>query len=223
MKQSVFKMLDELDLLPLSFRTPSEFQIINEYNRLDIQNIDTDLMAMDKSQLIDFSYSMFAEFQCPEVDFTVLKKFVQVVAANYNDNKFHNLSHAVCVQQFVYVLLTKATSIQFSNFEAITLLVCALCHDLNHPGLSNKFLNTIVSKIGVLYGFQSTLERMHIAVTLLIISDPTYDFLLIPNDKKLEFYTKITEIILVTDLANAHKLSEEIRHVPLSIITVFIH
>eukprot|EP00835_Amoeboradix_gromovi_P001627 NODE_78_length_23131_cov_0.599427.p9 type:complete len:217 gc:universal NODE_78_length_23131_cov_0.599427:18537-17887(-) len=210
-----------MDLLPLTFKKPSEFQTIKEFNVVDIQNIDIDLMSFNSSQLIDFSFSMFMEFQCEQVNSEILKKFVQVVAVNYLDNQFHNLAHAVSVQQFAYILITKVNSTQFSNLEVITLLMCAFCHDLGHPGVSNKFLNATMNKLGLLYGFQSTLERMHISLTLLILSDPEYDFLTIPNDKKIEIYQKITEIILVTDLANAHKLAEEIRHVPLSNITVF--
>ena len=210
-----------MNLIPLQFIEPAELQQISQYSREDLQNIDIDLMAMSKSQLINFSFSIFSEFQCEEVDYDILKVFVQVIAANYADNKFHNLSHAVCVQQFAYVLLTKVSSVQFTPFDSTTLLICALCHDVGHPGVSNKFLNSVFNKLGILYGFQSTLERMHIATTLLIMSNPQYDFLKFGNEKKLEYFQKITEIILVTDLANAHKLADEIRHVPLSNITVF--
>ena len=209
--------------ISLPIKQPTEFQIINEYKKTDLVNLDVDLLSFTKSQLIDFSYSMFLEFICEEVNFDILQKFIQVVAENYKSkNRFHNFAHAVCVQQFAFILISKVTSTQLTPLESINLLVCALCHDLNHPAVSNKFLNTTLNKLSILYGFQSTLERMHVATTLTIIMDPKYDFYTLPNDKKLEIYQKMTDIILVTDLANAHKLSEEIRHVPLSSTTVLV-
>eukprot|EP00834_Sanchytrium_tribonematis_P002118 NODE_59_length_28102_cov_0.971110.p15 type:complete len:215 gc:universal NODE_59_length_28102_cov_0.971110:7322-7966(+) len=210
------------EFLPLTFKTPNEFKMLpNKFLTEDFQNPNIDLMNLSKTDLMDFAMGIFKLHPSEDIDFEILDKFVQVIAHNYYDNNsFHNFSHAVSVLQFAYILLSKASTAQFSPLESITLLVCALCHDVGHPGISNKFLNSICSKLSLIYGFQSTLERMHIAITLSILSDPKYDFLKLVSDKKLELYQKITDIILVTDLANAFKLSEEIRHIPLSNITV---
>lgn len=44
-------------------------------------------------------------------------------------------------------------------------LLAALCHDIDHPGVSNTVLTSALSDLSVLYNDMSVLENHHTAVT----------------------------------------------------------
>lgn len=48
-------------------------------------------------------------------------------------------------------------------FEALTLLITAIGHDVGHPGVSNGFLITLNAPLAQLYNDRSVLESFHCA------------------------------------------------------------
>lgn len=62
------------------------------------------------------------------------------VESSYRANPFHNFRHCFCVTQMMYVLLRGCPQLESSLDSAdVTALVTAcVCHDLDHPGLSNS-------------------------------------------------------------------------------------
>lgn len=50
-----------------------------------------------------------------------------------------------------------------SPFEALTLLVTAIGHDVGHPGVNNGFLVTLNAPLAQLYNDRSVLESFHCA------------------------------------------------------------
>ena len=68
-----------------------------------------------------------------------LLKIFNEIAYNYNDNFFHNFTHAFEVFQMTYHLL------QYVNISILhkkVLLIVSICHDINHLGLNNIKLNS---------------------------------------------------------------------------------
>ena len=65
------------------------------------------------------------------------KRFVEEIANNYNDLPFHNFRHASHVTLMTLWILKHLNLLISSNdFEyfALSMVVVALCHDLNHRG-----------------------------------------------------------------------------------------
>lgn len=59
-----------------------------------------------------------------------------------------------------------------SDMHVLALLVAAIGHDLDHPGLNNAFLVNSSSPLALRYNDQSVLENHHAATTFAVLGDP---------------------------------------------------
>ncbi len=57
-----------------------------------------------------------------------------------------------------------ALSETFDNMTLFAMLLAALCHDLDHPGVTNALLSSCCSDLACLYNDVSVLENHHAAV-----------------------------------------------------------
>ena len=97
---------------------------------------------------------------------------------------YHNFRHVVDVLQAVFYFLlqigtlppypTKATiacsrkpkspiASLLTPFDALTLLISAIGHDVGHPGVNNAFLVALKAPLAQLYNDNSVLEAFHCA------------------------------------------------------------
>ena len=81
--------------------------------------------------------------KCTNILFEINKKipkkkfsaFVKEVALNYRDNPYHNIVHAYEVLQACSILC-KILKVDVNRSTLLS--ICALCHDIQHGGLSNN-------------------------------------------------------------------------------------
>jgi len=67
-----------------------------------------------------------------------------------------------------YLLLTLTEGAQRLNeLEIFALALAALCHDVDHPGLTNAFLVAASDPIALRYNDKAVLESHHAATTFL--------------------------------------------------------
>ncbi|KAI1267357.1 HD-domain/PDEase-like protein [Xylariaceae sp. FL1019] len=112
-----------------------------------------------------------------------LTTFLVACRAAYNEFvPYHNFRHAVDVLQATFDFLVhvgalppySSESVSVSDesspitgligpFEALTLLVSAIGHDVGHPGVNNGFLVTLNAPLAQLYNDRSVLESFHCA------------------------------------------------------------
>jgi 3',5'-cyclic-nucleotide phosphodiesterase len=97
---------------------------------------------------------------------------------------YHNFRHAVDVLQSVFYFLVQIgtlppypvgatapplaqdkspVALLLKPFEALTLLISAIGHDVGHPGVNNMFLVKLNAPLAQLYNDQSVLEAFHCA------------------------------------------------------------
>jgi 3',5'-cyclic-nucleotide phosphodiesterase len=97
---------------------------------------------------------------------------------------YHNFRHAVDVLQSVFYFLVRIGTLPpypkgsespplsndkspiaklLGSFEALTLLISAIGHDVGHPGVNNMFLVKLNAPLAQLYNDQSVLEAFHCA------------------------------------------------------------
>lgn len=101
----------------------------------------------------------------------------------YNDFVlYHNFRHVVDVLQAIFHFLLRigllppyqvegnpvaspsnAIAAVLKPFDALTLLVAALGHDVGHPGVNNAFLVALNAPLAQLYNDRSVLEAFHCA------------------------------------------------------------
>lgn len=114
-----------------------------------------------------------------------LLRFMQGCRVAYNSFVlYHNFRHAVDVLQSLFHFLVQIGTLPpypigadppphsqnksaiaklLGSFEALTLLISAIGHDVGHPGVNNMFLVKLNAPLAQLYNDQSVLEAFHCA------------------------------------------------------------
>lgn len=114
-----------------------------------------------------------------------LHRFLLACRAAYNTFvPYHNFRHVVDVLQATFHFLVSIGSLPpyrsasglqptarpkspmaelLQPFEALTLLITAIGHDVGHPGVNNGFLVTLNAPLAQLYNDRSVLESFHCA------------------------------------------------------------
>ncbi len=114
-----------------------------------------------------------------------LKSFLMASRGAYNAFVvYHNFRHVVDVLQAVFTFLVElgtlppypagqtqdpdtrapsAIATLLTPFDALTLLISAIGHDVGHPGVNNAFLVSLNAPLAQLYNDKSVLEAFHCA------------------------------------------------------------
>lgn len=116
-----------------------------------------------------------------------LISFLVACRASYNTFvPYHNFRHVVDVLQATFSFLVHIAALPpypqrgqqqadhptpekspmadlVNPFEALTLLITAIGHDVGHPGVNNGFLSTLNAPLAQLYNDRSVLESFHCA------------------------------------------------------------
>lgn len=113
-----------------------------------------------------------------------LISFLVACRAAYNNFvPYHNFRHVVDVLQATFHFLVRINALPpypagaepkisaakspmaalITPFEALTLLITAIGHDVGHPGVNNGFLVTLNAPLAQLYNDRSVLESFHCA------------------------------------------------------------
>lgn len=166
--------------------------------------------ALDKSDedLTAVCVRIFQEMHVIEqfdIDEKKLRKWLQKVRAQYNKNPFHNFRHAVTVLHTTYLMLTTVATDFITEVELLAMLIAALCHDLDHNGLTNAFHVNSRSELALVYNDKSVLENHHAHITFEILLEKSCN--IVENLEETEF-KRLREIIinciLNTDMATHH-------------------
>lgn len=113
-----------------------------------------------------------------------LKTFLMASRAAYNDFvNYHNFRHVIDVMQAIFYFLVQLGTLPpypatdsaagpravssiaalLKPFDALTLLITAIGHDVGHPGVNNAFLVALNAPLAQLYNDRSVLEAFHCA------------------------------------------------------------
>lgn len=132
---------------------------IEEYDWYPNQN--------QREYLAEYIWMMFRNLFKDEPFFEKFGPFLMAVRQGYRHVPYHNFEHAFIVAHTIYIVL-RTSEDEFSQFEKICLLIAALCHDLDHPGVTNQFLKFSNHPMAQLYPV-SCLEHHHSFLTRLLI------------------------------------------------------
>ncbi|XP_034040190.1 cAMP and cAMP-inhibited cGMP 3',5'-cyclic phosphodiesterase 10A isoform X2 [Thalassophryne amazonica] len=142
-----------------------------------------------------------------------LCRFTMSVRKNYRRVPYHNWKHAVTVAHCMYVILQK-TSGFFTELEKKGLLIACLCHDLDHRGYSNTYLQKFDHPLAALYS-SSTMEQHHFSQTVSILQLEGHNIFSNLNSSEYEHVLEIIrKAIIATDLAlyfNNHQQLTELQ------------
>ncbi|XP_074552029.1 cGMP-specific 3',5'-cyclic phosphodiesterase [Halichoeres trimaculatus] len=138
------------------------------------------------------------------IDYKSLCQWVLTVRRGYrNSVPYHNWSHALSTAQSMFAILMATDQLQkiFSRLEILALMISTLCHDIDHRGVSNSYIERSQQPLAQLYG-HSSLENHHYNLCLFILSNTGSQILggLSPEDHR-SVLQMIKRAILATDLS----------------------
>lgn len=139
-----------------------------------------------------------------------LLSFIAVVQGGYVDISYHNKTHAADVCQTFNFYCTNTSLVQkckMTELEVLTYCVAACCHDYQHPGVNNLYMQNSRDPVAFRYNDTSILENHHIAATFeLMAQQPELNWM---SDFAPEEYKSIREwmirAVLGTDMADHFK------------------
>ncbi|KAK3276227.1 hypothetical protein CYMTET_15687 [Cymbomonas tetramitiformis] len=185
---------------------------------LNVRTLDWgfDTLAHPTDDLLAIVTEVFDYLELPVrfgIPRDVLLRFLEQVAERYNENPYHNFSHAVDVAQITLALLVRGEAIDlFTELDVFVLITAAVCHDVDHPGLNNSYLVNTRHPLATQYNDSSVLEKYHLDVTGSLLADSQTDiFCGLSHSERLEAWNSLQQIILATDMALHKEITDEFR------------
>ena len=127
-----------------------------------------------------------------------------------NRNPFHCFAHGVTVLHSANILIDRGIFSELSPLMRAAVLLAALGHDTDHPGVNNAFEIATFSKLARLYNDFSPLENHHSAKLFKVLNDPELGFW---RNIQREDYSAMREfmieLILATDMKKHFALMQE--------------
>ncbi|XP_044148012.1 cAMP and cAMP-inhibited cGMP 3',5'-cyclic phosphodiesterase 10A isoform X1 [Bufo gargarizans] len=129
-----------------------------------------------------------------------LCRFTMSVKKNYRRVPYHNWKHAVTVSHCMYAILQHNKDL-FTDLERKGLLIACLCHDLDHRGYTNSYLQKFDHPLAALYS-TSTMEQHHFSQTVSILQLEGHNIFSNLSSNEYEHVLEIIrKAIIATDLA----------------------
>ncbi|KAJ0400670.1 hypothetical protein P43SY_005443 [Pythium insidiosum] len=166
---------------------------------------DLDTLAMSSADIIVAvgvlfrAYGFLETFRIPGEKFAA---FATNVANYYRSNPFHNFQHAFHVLLTMHVMLRCECRKYFSGVEIFSMLLAALCHDVDHPGNTNDFELKTLSPMALTHNDDAVLERHHCRVTFIILNHKSSKILQHLDEARYKRVRQlIIHCILATDMS----------------------
>ena len=144
------------------------------------------------------------------------RKYSFIIQKMYNPVSYHNKTHAADVSQTSYYFLTYWDFYnigQVTDMEAWVLLVSAMVHDTDHPGVNNLYLVATRDRLALRYNDKSVLENHHIAwaFNIMLKSKDTWIYENFSNDQFKLYREYMIDLVLATDNANHNGFVTELK------------
>ena len=179
---------------------------------------------LDCPQLMQLACAIFAEsgvLQKFEIPSETFANFISAIGSRYQANPYHNFNHGVHVLLSAWLLAQEerhhplvpegnhfgSRNEALSDHHLLALLIAAVGHDVDHPGVNNAFMMNSDSPLALRYNDQSVLENHHAATTFSILSDPKCNLLAsLSTAERREARAQMIGIILHTDMARHEEM-----------------
>jgi hypothetical protein len=149
------------------------------------------------------------------IDRKQFEHFLADVRTTYNNNPYHNFRHAFDVTQTVFAMLTTFDAAALlTHTEILGLLLAALCHDLDHPGVNNAYQVRVESELAQRYNDRSVLENYHGYMASKLLAKPKNAILAnLDAEQRKAVRAVLTTAILGTDVSDHFEFLARFRDV----------
>ena len=178
----------------------------------NLKNKDYNTLKKSKEELRYSLLHMFDNFiRDFKLDMVKLQRFFLAISENYQENPFHNFYHAFSVCQMIFSLSCKNNSFQkyLTQIDFFALMISALGHDLNHPGVTNIFMINSRHELAVRYNDQSVLENHHASTLIKFLELSGCDILSTTEIDPASFRKTLITTILATDMSKHNFVMEK--------------
>lgn len=126
-------------------------------------NLDIATGGRSLSVLLVHLFQSYGLVETFKLDMVKVWKCFSIMEATYHShNPYHNSVHAADVAQAMHCFLKeKKISAHLTPTEAMSALIAAVGHDLDHPGVNQPFLVATSNHLVQLYQCSSVLENHH--------------------------------------------------------------
>ena len=177
----------------------------------ELRNKDYVSLDKPKQLLQEALLHIFYEFiDLFKIDLTKAQRFILALCENYQDNPFHNVYHAFAVVQMVFSIAERNSKLSrfFDAEEYFALLLSAVGHDLNHPGVTNVFMINSRHHLAIRYNDISVLENHHCATLIKFLELEGCDIFAGSLCDQSKMRKIIIPTILATDMAKHNFVME---------------
>uniref|UniRef100_A0A7S0DUT1 Phosphodiesterase n=1 Tax=Hanusia phi TaxID=3032 RepID=A0A7S0DUT1_9CRYP len=198
------------------FCVPEGFQLSETGALASELSWDFDVWQKSEDQLVVYAMDIYkSSGLCDHfrISDDVLLHFILAVKRQYNHCPFHNFRHAFAVMQTLYVVL-RDTSVtdHLTDIDKLALVTAALCHDIDHPGVTNDLLVKTGSDLALLYNDCSVLENHHCTTTFKILRHPQNNiFATLDKEDFVQVRKAMITAILGTDMKRHVELCGKMR------------
>jgi hypothetical protein len=147
-----------------------------------------------------------------------LRRFILSVRTSMLDNPYHNFYHVFDVMQTTNALATATgTMARLNAWERFALLSAALCHDMEHPGVSSQFLSKAAGdatcgKYKDIFFRDVLLEKHHSLCALQLMCDRDVGILEgLSSAQYYQFRSSVSKMILATDITRHGEYLEHLQ------------
>ncbi|CAH8506880.1 unnamed protein product [Heterobilharzia americana] len=193
---------------------------VSEEDLLELRSSTFNNWSRTDSQLMRLVREMFKELGFIEhykLQYHRLDLWLSDIYRRYNRIPFHNYKHAFMVTQMCYVLLWGGNLTKLLDIDdQLTLIMSAICHDLDHPGFNNAYQINAGTVLAMRYNDQSPLENHHSAVAFDLLSHAEVDpFAHLPFSVRQRIRKGMIRCILATDMSRHNEILDEFNRVVL--------
>eukprot|EP00518_Triparma_eleuthera_P018329 CAMPEP_0197560118 /NCGR_PEP_ID=MMETSP1320-20131121/22514_1 /TAXON_ID=91990 /ORGANISM="Bolidomonas sp., Strain RCC2347" /LENGTH=1008 /DNA_ID=CAMNT_0043121641 /DNA_START=116 /DNA_END=3139 /DNA_ORIENTATION=+ len=179
---------------------------------------DLDVLSMSDNEMentFEISLEQFNLLENHKIPSMTVQSFISKVKENYNPNPYHCFHHAFHVFHSVHCIL-RSKSIGFlDSYQVLSILVAAICHDIDHPGNNNAFEKETHSVLAIRYSDDSILERHHCARAFEILNDEESNlFSSFTREEFAQCRKIVIQSILATDMSGHADLSRSLALLP---------
>mmetsp|Transcript_32529 Transcript_32529/g.62490 ORF Transcript_32529/g.62490 Transcript_32529/m.62490 type:complete len:1018 (+) Transcript_32529:392-3445(+) len=207
--------LQQDDFRELLLLFPNDHESLTKVGPSTINTWDFDTFALSRAEMYLCVYYMFDQLGVLDmVPMDCFWIFLKEVDSLYHDNPYHNFNHCVDVAQTLFrILMHVDERMAFTSVEKFAMLVGAICHDLDHPGVSNAFLVSTRDDLAMEYNDSSVLENRHVsALYNLVQNNPKANiFKIVEEEGNWKDVRKIViSIILHTDMMHHFQMVSQL-------------
>ena len=161
-----------------------------------------------------------------DIDSETLRRFLNFAADGYEQNSYHNRTHAADILQGTNFMLSEGGLGEFlSDVDKLSLIIAALAHDIGHDGFSNNYHKNAMTERAVRFNDQSIQENWHASLLFTqIFENSDINILSSCSEKTLaHIRSNIIYLILQTDMSKHFSLTDEVKNMTEENVSRHLH